>query len=131
MSLAAADAPELFEMRVRPLLSKNCYPCHSTAHVGGLDLTSRENVLKGGNSGAAVVPTKPPDSLLIEAVSHTHARLRMPPAGKLKDEEIEILREWVSAGAIWPESKAAVQPAKSGPVERIGPEQADSWAYQP
>jgi hypothetical protein len=130
MGLAAADAPEFFEMRVRPLLAKNCYPCHSTAHLGGLELTSRENVLKGGNSGPAVVPNKPADSLLIQAVSHTHARLKMPPSGKLKDEEIQVLREWVGAGAIWPETQAAVQPAKTGPEYVIAPGQRAFWAFQ-
>jgi cytochrome c/uncharacterized protein DUF1549 len=131
IGLAAADAPEFFEMRVRPLLAKNCYPCHSTAHLGGLDLTSRENVLKGGTSGPAVVPNKPADSLLIQAVSHTHARLKMPPSGKLKDEEIEVLRKWVGAGAVWPETQAAVQPAKTGPEYVIAPEQRAFWAFQP
>src|ERR1700726_1066526 len=98
--LLAADPSDFFEMRIRPVLAKNCYTCHTTAKLGGLQLTSRENILKGGNSGPAVLPGKPEESLLIQAVSQTHERLKMPPQGKLKDEEIEDLKSWVRAGAV-------------------------------
>ena len=79
--LLAADPSEFFEMRIRPVLAKNCYTCHTTAKLGGLQLTSRENILKGGNSGPAILPGKPEESLLIQAVSQTNERLKMPPQG--------------------------------------------------
>ena len=116
-------------MRIRPVLAKNCYTCHTTAKLGGLQLTSRENILKGGNSGPAILPGKPEESLLIQAVSQINERLKMPPQGKLKEEEIEDLKIWVRAGAVWSESKAIAAPSVNGYV--ITPEQRAFWSFQP
>ena len=99
-------------MRIRPVLVKNCYPCHAASMLGGLRLDSREALLKGGKSGAAVIPGKPEQSLLIQAVAQTHARLKMPPAGKLSDDEIAALATWVRDGAEWPAAKSAAVDAK-------------------
>ena len=105
--LAAADSgqAEFFESNVRPLLAGACYACHTEAKSGGLRLDSRESMLQGGNSGPAIAPGDPEASLLIQAVSHRHERLRMPPPGKLEPHEIGYLIEWVKDGAIWPISK--------------------------
>ncbi len=105
--LAAADSgqAEFFESKVRPLLAGACYACHTEAKSGGLRLDSRESMLQGGNSGPAIAPGDPEASLLIQAVSHRHERLRMPPPGKLEPHEIGYLIEWVKDGAIWPISK--------------------------
>ncbi len=84
----AADTDDWFESNVRPVLARNCYACHTETRSGGLRLDSAEGVAKGGNSGPAVVPGRPEDSLLVQAVRQTHARLKMPPGGKLKDDEI-------------------------------------------
>ena len=105
--LAAADSSqaELFESKVRPLLAGNCHACHTEAKSGGLRLDSRESILQGGNSGPAITPGDPDGSLLIQAVSHKHERLRMPPPGKLEPHQIGYLVEWVKGGAVWPVSK--------------------------
>ncbi|MGH9629838.1 MAG: DUF1501 domain-containing protein [Bryobacteraceae bacterium] len=58
------QALEFFEMRVRPLLAKNCFSCHSSSKMGGLEMTSRESLLKGGQSGPAIVPGDAQGSLL-------------------------------------------------------------------
>src|SRR5262249_23553308 len=76
---ASTDAIDFFRTRVRPILTNHCYACHTSTHMGGLQLDSREHVLKGGNSGPAVLPGNPNQSLLIRAVTQTHERLRMPP----------------------------------------------------
>ena len=76
---------------------KNCHTCHTEAQSGGLRLDSLEKVLKGGDSGAAIIPGSPEKSLLIQVVSHTHDRLRMPPTGKLEPHEIRYLKEWIRA----------------------------------
>ncbi len=89
----AADERDQFEMKIRPLLAKNCWGCHGQSAMGGLRLDSRETILKGGQSGPAAVPGKPEESLLIAAVAHTHQRLKMPPGGQLSAEEITRLRE--------------------------------------
>src|SRR6266436_6784921 len=61
--LAAEATPrEFFEMRVRPVLARSCLTCHAATHMGGLDMTSRDGLLKGGNSGPAVVPGEPEQS---------------------------------------------------------------------
>src|SRR5947199_6055254 len=90
----AAEPGEFFEMKVRPVLAKNCYACHTESRMGGLRLDSADDARKGGNSGPAIVPGNPDGSLLIQAVRRTHARIKMPPSGKLPDADIETLAEW-------------------------------------
>jgi hypothetical protein len=81
LNAADPDPREFFEMKVRPLLARQCLACHGATKLGGLAMDSRDSLLKGGASGAAIVPEHPDDSLLIQAVRHTHARLKMPPSG--------------------------------------------------
>jgi uncharacterized protein DUF1549/uncharacterized protein DUF1553/cytochrome c len=98
----ASEGVRFFESRVRPVLARRCYNCHSgqAAKVqAGLRLDSRAGWLRGGASGPAVVPGDPEKSLLIQAVRYTHPSLRMPPAAKLPDAEIIALVQWVKAGA--------------------------------
>jgi hypothetical protein len=125
--ISAQDPAEFFESRVRPVLSKNCYACHTNSKLGGLQLDSREHLLKGGNSGPAIVPGQPDSSLLVQAVRRTHERLKMPPQGKLSDEEITSLAAWVKMGAVWPSSPAAPK----SPAYVITPEQRAFWSFQP
>jgi mono/diheme cytochrome c family protein len=124
----AGDADDFFETKVRPVFAKNCYACHTDSRMGGLRLDSAEAVQKGGRSGPPVVPGKPDDSLLIQAIRQTHNRIKMPPAGRLKDEEISAIAEWVKAGAVWPSAVNATKP--TGPDYVITPEQRAFWAFQ-
>ena len=128
---AAEDPTEFFEMKVRPILAQNCYVCHTAARLGGLQLDSRENILKGGNRGPAVVPGKPEESLLIHATSYSLDKLKMPPSGRLKDEELAALKAWIKDGASWPVSKAPVEPAVKAGQYVISPEQHNFWAFRP
>ena len=76
---------EFFEGKIRPILANNCYKCHSheaTKLKGGLSLEYRETVLKGGDTGPAIVPGDPEKSLLIKAVRYTDPDLQMPPKGE-------------------------------------------------
>ena len=73
-------------------------------------------MLKGGKSGPAVTPGDTAGSLLLQAVSHTHARLKMPPNGQLEATEISNLKEWIAQGAVWPESPAEFFLAKVKPL---------------
>ena len=111
-AIGAADSPatlELFEKKIRPLLVEVCHECHSAAlGKGGLNLDSRAAMLRGGESGPAVVVGKPEESLLISAVNHEDG-LKMPPKGKLTSNQIAALVAWIKAGAEWPE-EAAVGP---------------------
>ena len=98
---AAAPAPdptpaqlEFFEARVRPLLVNSCFDCHTADEKGGLRLDSRPAILKGGDSGPAIVPGNPDASLLIKAVRHVEGVAKMPrSAAKLTDPEIGALAE--------------------------------------
>ena len=126
-----AEAAEFFEMRVRPVLARNCFACHTASRMGGLEMTSRESLLKGGNSGPAIEPGKPAESLLLQVVRHTHERLRMPPEGRLKAAEIDALAAWIEDGALWPESLASTASAKQSDGFEITPEQRNFWAFQP
>ena len=94
---------DFFETRIRPVLAKNCFACHSGSKMGGLQLDSREHALKGGNSGAAIVPGHADQSLLVEAITQRHEKFKMPPGGKLKTDDIEAIQTWINAGAVWPE----------------------------
>jgi len=92
---------EFFERRVRPVFAEQCYECHSTqakSLKGGLLLDSRAGIIKGGDSGAAIVPGDPDKSLLITAIRHSDADLKMPRK-KLPTEEIAGLEAWVKQGA--------------------------------
>jgi mono/diheme cytochrome c family protein len=133
VALAATSAPDsadFFEARIRPVLVNSCFTCHAASALGGLRLDSRESILKGGKSGAAMVPGDPDKSLLIQAVRQTNPKLKMPMGGKLKDQEILDLTAWVKAGANWPESATPVVSPKSGEYV-ITPEQRAFWSFQP
>jgi mono/diheme cytochrome c family protein len=104
--VAAGKDAVFFETRIRPLLAKHCFSCHGQTEMAGLRLDSRERLLRGGKSGPAVVPGKADSSLLVQAVEHRHSRLQMPPGRKLGDRDLADLRDWVEAGAIWPEERS-------------------------
>src|SRR5437879_9294314 len=82
--LSKADA-SFFDTKIRPMFVERCYQCHSHQSEklrGALMLDSRESVLKGGNTGPAIVPGNPDKSLLIQAVRYTNEDLQMPPKGE-------------------------------------------------
>ncbi len=105
----SAGSVEFFEQRIRPVLVQHCYECHSAKAKklkGGLYLDSREGVLRGGDSGPAVIAGKPDDSPLIQALRQDG--YEMPPAGKLGDQIISDFEAWVRAGAVDPRVQAPV-----------------------
>jgi hypothetical protein len=121
---------EFFEKNVRPILSDRCYECHSTAKnssKGGLILDSRDGAFKGGDEGPSVVPGNLEKSLLIKAVRYTDPEFSMPPkktGGKLPDEKIAILEEWVKMGAPMPMGGAVKLTGLTGKAR-------EHWAFQP
>lgn len=122
---------EAFETNIRPLLVKHCYECHSTdskSLKGGLLVDSREGLLKGGDSGTAIVPGKPEDSLLISSVKYQS--YEMPPAGKLTEKEVQLLSQWITNGAPWPASDSPVA-NEAGAIVNWEEAQQNHWAFQP
>src|SRR5438876_427178 len=99
-----AEQIQFFETKIRPLLHDRCSKCHGPQkQQNGLRLDSAAALRAGGDSGPAVVPGKPEESLLIRAVNHDE--LKMPPKEKLPSEEIAALTEWVRRGAPWPQAQ--------------------------
>jgi cytochrome c553 len=126
----ADDAARFFETEVRPLLATRCQKCHGAeAQKGDLRLNSRAAVLAGGESGAAIVPGKPGESLLMEAVRHES--LEMPPDGKLSDAEIDALARWIEMGAPWPGSDDVAAPTALKGPRQVTDEDRSWWAFQP
>src|SRR5262245_24039468 len=139
VSLAVAQGPapaatpgdlEFFEKKVRPLLVARCHECHgSNKQKGNLRLDSRAGVLKGGDTAPAVVPGKPEESLLVDAIRYGDT-YQMPPKSQLPAEEVATLVEWVARGVPWGQdiSKPAEQggPAAFDLAARLG-----HWSFQP
>jgi Protein of unknown function (DUF1553)/Protein of unknown function (DUF1549)/Planctomycete cytochrome C len=120
------DGIAFFETKVRPVLEARCVDCHGGGKVkGGLDLSNREGLLKGGDSGQAVSLETPGESLLVGAINHRE--LKMPPKGKLPQGEIDALTRWVEMGAPWPASRS---------TSKVGPPPVDDrarsfWSFRP
>ena len=128
----ARDQVEFYEKEIQPLLTDNCYKCHSHQAdkiKGGFVLDSREALLKGGETGPAIVPGEPEKSLLIKAVRHVDEDLQMPPKKKLPDDQVALLVKWVGMGAPYSDKVAA----QNGPAKarKITDEDRKWWAFQP
>ena len=97
----SAGQMAFFEKEVRPLLARHCWDCHGEEESSGdLRLDSLRAARMGGSSGPAVVPGKPEESILVEAIRYES--YEMPPSEKLSDREIQVLTRWVEIGAPWP-----------------------------
>ena len=117
-----AEQLRFFETNVRPVLVEHCQKCHgSKKQWSGLRLDSREALLRGGDSGAAIVPGEPNKSLLIRAVRHEDENLKMPEDGKLADRQIADLVRWVEMGAPFPDA----------PKTNVRSRDPKHWAFQP
>lgn len=128
-----SDDAAFFETRIRPVLVRHCYECHSSAAAevkGGLLVDFRDGLRKGGDSGAAVVPGNPDGSLLLSALRHES--FEMPPAGKLPDDVVSDFETWIRSGAADPRDEppspveAAEQAWKIALAER-----SQWWSLQP
>ncbi len=131
----SADDAAFFEAKIRPILAAKCDGCHSaTAKTlrGGLRLDSKPGWQKGGDSGPAIEPGKPEESLLVAAVKYDDEALQMPPAGKLPDAAIADLAEWVRRGAPDPRATEPAVAAAAKPARVIDLDEGRRWwAFQP
>ncbi len=125
-TVGGAAAEMTFEREVRPILKAYCFTCHGEGEKlkGGLDVRLRRFLVKGGESGAAIVPGHPEQSLLIAQV----AKGEMPKGEKkLSAAQVETLRRWVAAGA----RTARPEPESLGKGPYFTEEERDFWAFQP
>lgn len=121
---------EYFEKHIRPVLVERCFECHSGEGDkvrGNLRLDSREGWAIGGDSGPAIVPGQPGDSLLIQAVRYADEGTAMPPKGKIPAEEIAALTQWVQMGA--PDPRMAATSVTRQGIDLV--RGREHWAYQP
>jgi hypothetical protein len=127
----SAEGVDFFEKKIRPVLAARCYECHSKSAKevkGGLLADSRDGMLTGGESGAAIVPGKVNESLLIKAIRYGDDSYQMPPTGKLPADVIADFEHWIQMGAPDPRSAAAAPLAKSLIDVEAG---RRFWSFQP
>src|SRR5207247_29564 len=138
---------EFFEKSVRPILANHCFECHGPLkHKGGLRLDSRDGMLKGGDTGPAIIPGHPEQSLLIKAIGYKDEP-QMPPKGQLPVAQIEALTQrrrlyfaWIGMPptpaeveefvAAWEASSAKRQALLERVVDRLlaSPHHGERWA---
>ena len=119
---------EFFETRIRPVLANQCYECHSSQSKkvkGSLLLDTRTGIRRGGDSGPSVVPGKPADSVLLDALKYDG--LEMPPKGKLGKQVIADFEQWIRSGAADPRAGDAVVKRPKIDFQKA----ASFWAFQP
>lgn len=135
------DQLKFFETKIRPILSKSCYRCHSIAEgksKGFLTLDTKSGWQEGGESGPAIMPGDPLKSLIIKAVCYEDPDMQMPPdskGGKLPADQIADLVEWVKMGAPDPRTSSVPRRDISKIADGLSEDMKDSvkthWSYQP
>jgi Protein of unknown function (DUF1553)/Protein of unknown function (DUF1549)/Planctomycete cytochrome C len=127
------DGIAFFEAKIRPVLVDRCYQCHSAGSEkvkGGLRVDHREGMVKGGDAGPSVVPGKPEESPLIEAIRYGDEALRMPPKTPLTPEQVADFEAWVRMGA--PDPRDAAPSDAATPAPKMDVEKARSfWSFRP
>lgn len=132
----AVEGTEFFEKRIRPVLAQECYECHSTAtkSKGGLLLDTRAGWQKGGDSGEAIVPGKPEESLFLKTIRHEEPDLKMPKAGaKLDPQVIADFTRWIQMGAPDPRNEPPTpeQLAADTNWKAVAKRRAEWWSFRP
>ena len=121
-SARADERDDFFEAKIRPVLVGTCFRCHGETKTGGaLRIDSREMLIKGGESGPAIVPGKPEESLLIKAIQRQADVSAMPPEKDkaLRADQVAAFVTWIKAGAAWPTATAKFETAKHWSFEPV------------
>lgn len=118
---------ERFETEVRPLLHRHCVECHGPDESkAGLRLDGPDGLRLGSDSGEILVPGDPANSRIVQVTSYTDPHVQMPPDGKLSEEELQVLHDWIEAGAPMPEGSGEVARKEFDLEARL-----DHWSFQP
>ena len=117
-----------FERQIRPLLVDRCGDCHGPdTQEGHLRLDVRHRAIKGSDFGPVILAGKSDSSELIRRITSSDAKKMMPPDGaRLSTAEIDLLKSWIDAGAVWPETEADRVARAADRDPRL-----DHWAWQP
>ncbi|MAI31348.1 MAG: hypothetical protein CMM07_06725 [Rhodopirellula sp.] len=121
---------EFFESKIRPVLVEHCYPCHSIQagkSKGGLLLDSRHGWQVGGDSGPAIIPFKPEESLVLLAINQSGESSEMPPDKRLSQTIVKNFEAWITVGAIDPRN--GQKPPKTKQMDIAAGKQF--WSFQP
>ncbi|MBU6178686.1 MAG: DUF1549 domain-containing protein, partial [Verrucomicrobia bacterium] len=130
--LRANEGFAFFEAKVRPLLVKHCYECHSEEagkQKGGLWLDRKAGWETGGDGGPALHPGNPEASLLIHSIRYGDENLQMPPKSKMTTDEIAVLEQWVAMGAPDPRDGAVGAGVRKGAIDYAAAR--ETWAFRP
>jgi hypothetical protein len=140
LNAAAATDPDqkkanaYFDSQVHPLLERHCFKCHGAEEKlkGGLRLTSREGLMRGGDSGGAMDESDTGKSLLLDMLSYRDDHHQMPPKGKLEESEIAVFREWLRRGAPY-NSAREIHGSKITATQAnvVSAETKRYWAFKP
>ena len=126
LAVADQDSKIVFEKQIRPILKQHCFHCHGEEKEvsAGLDLRLRRFLAQGGDSGAAIIPGDPENSLLIEVL-----RSGQMPEGKdkLPDQEIDLIAKWIQQGA----PTARSEPETVAELDAFTEEERNWWSLQP
>lgn len=121
------EAVHFFESKVRPILQEHCVSCHGPEkQKSALRLDTGEGLHAGGSRGPVVVPGAPEASLLYQVVAGI-GDLEMPPAGPLSQEDVAVLKQWLTEGAVWPNYDPSAVASKPSMLDAA----RDHWAFQP
>ncbi|MBM3964094.1 MAG: DUF1553 domain-containing protein, partial [Planctomycetes bacterium] len=129
-AIELADEIAYFEQQIRPLLAEHCFECHSAKSKplqGGLRLDTPTHIRGGGESGPALLSSKPDESLLIQVVRYKDPNSAMPPKGKLPDASIAKIERWIQRGAAMPSESQTATVQRSVDVEAG----RNHWAFLP
>ncbi len=118
-----------FAAKVRPLFAEHCYRCHGPENQeSDLRLDTYEGLSDGGVSGDAVVPGEPTQSMIVVAIGYGEEDLQMPPDGKLSDEQIAVIVDWIEQGAPHPDAPLT-KPPRAAEAKAV--EETHFWSFQP
>lgn len=128
----SADDAAFYETQVQPILAANCFKCHGESEhpKSNLWLTAREGLLRGGDRGPSVDLNLPETSLFLHMLSYRDENHQMPPKGKLPDDEIAILTDWVNRGIPMTDEAEIHFPDEGAEDGRIAAGRTH-WAFQP
>ena len=122
---------DFFETKIRPVLANSCFVCHNAKlKTASLDLSSAAGFHQGPASGPLISEKEPEKSKLLEVLRY-QGPIKMPPTGKLPDQQIADIAAWVKVGAPWPEAPGAAIESKNSRKYEFTAEQRAFWSFQP
>ena len=131
----ADQKTDFFEKKIRPVLSNNCYECHSAKSKSlkaGLLLDRKAGWERGGKNGAVIIPGKPSKSILMNALRYNNHDLQMPPSGKLSESVLADFEKWISMGAEDPRNLSLEEVFAVGGLKAKSLDEGRKfWAFKP